>query len=90
MSLEAFFCIGLFILIAVLAIGFTMVLYNQDTAVAIGRRIMATQVELDAAIATLKTDVETLIAAQKPVDLQPQVDAVNAIDAEVKAATPAP
>ncbi len=50
---------------------------------------MANQVELNAAIANLDADVKALIASQQPVDLQPQVDAVNAIDAEVKAATPA-
>ncbi len=54
------------------------------------RKIMATQKDLDAAIENLDTDVKALIASQTPVDLQPQVDAVNAIDTEVKAATPTP
>ena len=55
-------------------------------------KIMEDQTVLNAAIAQLDTDVKALIASQvppTPVDLQPQVDAVNAIDAEVKAATPA-
>ena len=44
-----------------------------------------------AAIATLDADVKLLIASlAPPVDLQPAVDAVNAVDAEVKAATPPP
>lgn len=44
---------------------------------------------LNAAIATLQTDVNTLIAAQAPVDLTAAIAAVNAVDATVKAATPA-
>src|SRR5271154_2771269 len=58
------------------------------------RIIMATQTDVDAAIKVLDTDVKALIASipvtTPPVDLQPQVDAINAVDAEVKAATPAP
>lgn len=57
-------------------------------------QIMADQTAVAAALVTLDTDVKALIAsipvATPPVDLQPQVDAINAIDAEVKAATPAP
>lgn len=52
-------------------------------------KMAVTQAEVLAALATLDTDVKALIAAQvPPVDLQPILDAVNAIDAEVKAATP--
>src|SRR5271154_3866827 len=57
------------------------------------RIIMATQTDVDAAIKVLDTDVKALIASivpVVPVDLQAQVDAINAVDAEVKAATPAP
>ena len=45
--------------------------------------------DLNTAIATLTTDINTLIAAQKPVDLTSAIAAVNAADATVKAATPA-
>lgn len=46
--------------------------------------------DLTTAIATLQTDVNTLLAAQTtPVDLTGAIAAVNAIDAQVKAATPA-
>lgn len=45
--------------------------------------------DLNTAIATLQTDVNTLIAAQpKAVDLTAAIAAVNAVDASVKAATP--
>lgn len=55
------------------------------------RILMASQAELSAAIANLAVDVKSLAeSVPAPVDLQPQVDAVNAIDAAVKAATPAP
>lgn len=50
---------------------------------------MATLADLDAALANLQTDVTALIASQKPADVAAQVAAVNAIDATVKAATPA-
>ncbi len=54
--------------------------------------ILATLADLDTAIAELKTSVDTLIAQEPvPPDVQPQVDAVNAIKAEVDAAvTPPP
>jgi prefoldin subunit 5 len=52
--------------------------------------IMAQIDDLNTAIATLQTDVNTLIASQKPVDLTAAIAAVNAVDATVKAATPAP
>ena len=45
--------------------------------------------DLNTAISTLQTDVNALIAAQKPVDLTAAIAAVNAVDATVKAATPA-
>lgn len=50
--------------------------------------IMAQIDDLNTAIATLQTDVNALIAAQKPVDLTAAIGAVNAVDATVKAATP--
>lgn len=50
---------------------------------------MAAIDDLNAAVATLQADVTALITAQTPVDLTPVIAAVNAIDAQVKAATPA-
>ncbi len=54
--------------------------------------ILATLADLDVAISDLKTSVDTLVAQEPtPPDVQPQVDAVNAIKAEVDAAvTPPP
>ena len=52
---------------------------------------MATLDDLNAAINQLATDVSALLAAsqnQQPQDFQQQVDQLNAIDAEVTAATP--
>jgi hypothetical protein len=43
---------------------------------------------LNTAVSTLQADVTALIAAQAPVDLTATIAAVNAIDAQVKAATP--
>jgi len=51
--------------------------------------IMAQIDDLNTAIATLTTDVNTLIAATKPADLTAAIAAVNTVDATVKAATPA-
>ena len=51
-------------------------------------KIVSQLTDLNAAVATLQTDVAALIAAQAPVDLTATIAAVNAIDATVKAATP--
>ena len=49
--------------------------------------VLATIADLDVAIAQLDSDVKALIAKEPvPVDVQPQVDAVNAVDAEVQGA----
>lgn len=43
-----------------------------------------------AQIATISTEVDALVAASKPVDLQPVADALTALSGKVTAATPAP
>ncbi len=85
--------VGVLIVAILVTFGFLLVLSGQEkqkrTEYTHWRILMATTADLDAAIAKLDTDVKALIAAVgTPVDLQPQVDAVNAIDAEVLAATP--
>lgn len=44
--------------------------------------------DLTAAIAALKTAIDALPASVAPVDLQPSIDAVNALTTEVQAKTP--
>ena len=46
--------------------------------------------DLNAAVAKLQADVTALIAATAPVNLAPTIAAVQAVDATVVAATPAP
>lgn len=50
---------------------------------------MATLDELQAAVDRIGKDVTELIAAQVPVDFQPQIDALNASAASAEAALPA-
>ena len=54
--------------------------------------VLASIDDLNASIAQLDADVKALVAKGSPApeDLQPQVDAVNAIDAEVNAAVNPP
>lgn len=52
-------------------------------------KLMATKIDLDTAVAKIATDITTLIAAiqaVQPVDLQSTLDALNALDAQVKSA----
>ena len=51
---------------------------------------MATLADLQAAVARIGTDVEALIAAETPTDLQAEFDALNATAATAEAALPAP
>jgi prefoldin subunit 5 len=53
--------------------------------------ILVAQIDdLNAAVAKLQTDVNTLISATKMQDLSPTITAVNAIDSTVLTATPPP
>jgi len=53
--------------------------------------LMASQADLDAALSKLSADVDALLALPPAsVDLQAEVDAVNAIDAKVVAKLPPP
>lgn len=85
---PAFFAI--LIIGALIVFGIFLILGVLDKINRKWRSVMATIADLDAAVAKLDADVQTLIASPPQVDVQPQVDAVNAIDAKVLLATPPP
>lgn len=52
-------------------------------------RSQVTEAQILALIASISTDLDALIAATQPANLQPIADALSALDAKVKAATAA-
>lgn len=84
---PAFFAV---LIVALIVFGIFLILGVLDKINRKWRSVMATIADLDAAVAKLDADVRTLIASPPQVDVQPQVDAVNAIDAKVLLATPPP